>query len=57
MYKLSVYENKMSFSYRIESTTYRWKWQAIIASFIVLAFACEQYRETGVYLTTKIEKI
>lgn len=57
MYKLSIYENKLSFKYRIEQYTFRWKWVAELVAVIAIFGGSHRYRDTGVYLTTEIEKV
>lgn len=56
MYKLSTYENKMSYKYRTGYTYYRYLWQAKIVSSFIMLLSAEKYGKTGVLTTTEIEK-
>jgi len=57
MYRLSVYENKLSFKYCIGRETYRYKWIAQLLGFLMSMEINSRYEITGVYATTEIEKI
>ena len=57
MYKLILYEEIGHIKTKLDESTYRYKWLAQLAAIVVLIWAGEHYKKTGIYITTEIEKI